>query len=296
MKLNADLDEFCCTGKKSLTIAKTSTKLKAKLYKNDADLTAKLASFREEIDELQQKLYAQNRQGILFVFQAMDAAGKDGTIRHVLSGVNPAGVEVREFKRPSEEELDHDYLWRCQKAMVQRGRIGIFNRSYYEEVLVCRVHPDIVKDYQRLPAAATKDMKGFYKARIAAIASYEDYLADNGIKVVKFFLNVSKKEQKQRFLERIQTPEKNWKFNLGDVKERQHWDAYMDAYEKAINGTATKKSPWYVIPADDKGTMRLLVSAAILREMSQLDLKWPTLPAEQKAELAEAEKLLLAET
>jgi PPK2 family polyphosphate:nucleotide phosphotransferase len=295
MKLNADLDSFCYQGKKAFHISKTPTKPSGKLYKNETELTTKLATFREEINEQQQKLFAQNRHGVLLIFQAMDAAGKDGTIRHVMSGVNPAGVEVHDFKRPSEEELDHDFLWRCQKCMVQRGRIGIFNRSYYEEVLVCRVHPEIVQQYQRLPAKATKDMKSLYKGRLKAMANYEGYLADNGITVIKFFLHVSKEEQKKRFLERIREPEKNWKFNAGDVKERQHWEAYQEAYEKAINGTASKQSPWYVIPADDKGAMRLLVSAAILREMEKLDLKWPELPAEEKAALAAMEKALLAE-
>ncbi len=295
MKFSPDLDAFCFRGKQPFKIAKAPTDLKTKPYTDDADMLAKLEATRDEIDELQQMLYAQNRRGILFVFQAMDAAGKDGTIRHVLTGVNPAGVEVHEFKRPSEEELDHDFLWRCQKNMVQRGRIGIFNRSYYEEVLVCRVHPEIVTKVQRLPEASVKDLKQTFKDRLRAMADYEQYLAENGITVVKFFLNVSKKEQKSRFLDRIREPEKNWKFNLGDVKERAFWNEYQEAYEKAINATATKRSPWYVIPADDKASMRLLVSAAVVRELKALDLKWPELPVEQKASLAEAEKFLLNE-
>jgi PPK2 family polyphosphate:nucleotide phosphotransferase len=295
MKLPIDVAEFRHTGTKKFKIDKAPTSLSKKLYKDSADLNLKLQKAREEIDELQQKMYAHDRYGLQVIFQAMDAAGKDGTIRHVMSGINPGGVEIHNFKRPSDDELDHDYLWRCQKVACPRGRIGIFNRSYYEEVLVCRVHPEIVTKYQRLPAASTRDMKSLYASRLRDISRYEEYLHGNGIRVVKFFLHVSKEEQKNRFLDRIREPSKNWKFNSADVKERGFWDDYMSAYEKAINGTASKLCPWYAIPADDKGAMRLLVSAAILHELGQLDLKWPQLPPEQKADLAEAEKLLLAE-
>jgi PPK2 family polyphosphate:nucleotide phosphotransferase len=240
-------------------------------------------------------MYADDRRGLLLVFQAMDAAGKDGTVRHVMSGINPGGVEVQNFKRPSEEELDHDYLWRCMKVAPPRGRIGIFNRSYYEEVLVCKVHPEIVTKYQRLPLDATEKMGTLFEQRYEDIANYESYLTRNGITVVKFFLNVSKAEQKARFLERIDTQSKNWKFNPGDVQERSHWHAYMDAYQEAINATATKQSPWYVVPADDKGDMRLIISAAILQHLQAMDLHWPKLPADLIAGLAAAKATLLAE-
>jgi PPK2 family polyphosphate:nucleotide phosphotransferase len=295
MKLTIDPSPFCQSGKHAFKIAKASTKLKKHLYKDDADLKKKLAAYQDEIDELQQKMYAQDRYGLLVIFQAMDAAGKDGTIRHVMGGINPGGVEVQNFKRPSDEELDHDYLWRCMKVTPPRGRIGIFNRSYYEEVLVCKVHPSIVTEGQRLPQEATQKMGRLWEKRYQDISNFESYLTNNGIQVVKFFLHVSKEEQKQRFLERIDTPAKNWKFNLGDVKERAFWKDYMKAYEEAINQTATKDSPWYVIPADDKGDMRLLVSAAILAQLKELELAWPELPKEQLASLAEAKAALLAE-
>lgn len=295
MTPSIDPKPFRCNGMKALKLSKETAKLKTRLYKNDADLKSKLAAYQDAIDTLQQKMYAQDRYGLLVIFQAMDAAGKDGTIRSVMTGINPGGVEVQNFKRPSEEELDHDYLWRCMKVMPPRGRIGIFNRSYYEEVLVCKVHPEIVTKGQRLPAEATQHLEKLFAHRYEDITRFEEYLTRNGIHVVKFFLNVSKAEQKKRFLERIDTPAKNWKFNVGDVKERARWDDYMRAYQDAINATASKSAPWYVIPADDKGDMRLLVSAAILQHLKDMELKWPTLPPEQVASLAEAKAQLLAE-
>ncbi len=295
MKLDIDLKDFAVAGKEKFRIKKAATSLKRRLYSSDEDLKKRLEEFREEIDELQQKMFAHDRHGLLVIFQAMDAAGKDGTLRHVMSGINPGGVEVHFFKRPSEEELDHDFLWRCQKVATPRGRIGIFNRSYYEEVLVCRVHPEIVTKYQRLPEGATRKLDKLWPQRLEDIRHYESYLAANGIHVVKFFLHVSKGEQKKRFLERIDTPSKNWKFNAGDVAEREHWDAYMDAYEAAINATGTNEAPWYVVPADDKGDMRLIVSKIILEHLEDLNLKWPVLAKEQQASLAECRKRLLAE-
>ena len=295
MKLNIDPSPYRINGKEKFKIAKAPTKRSGRLYKNEADLKLKLEAYQKEIDELQQKMYADDRKGLLLIFQAMDAAGKDGTIRNVMSGINPGGIEVQNFKRPSEEELDHDYLWRCMKVTPPRGRIGIFNRSYYEEVLVCKVHPEIVTKYQRLPMDATKKMGKLYEQRYEDIANFETYLTNNGITVVKFFLNVSKAEQKERFLERIDEPAKNWKFNLGDVKERAYWDAYMDAYQDAIRATATPNCPWYAVPADDKGDMRLIVSAAILHHMKEMNLNWPQLPEDQVASLATAKAALLAE-
>ncbi len=243
----------------------------------------------EQLAELQDKLYAQDHWGLLLIFQAMDAAGKDGTIKHVMSGVNPQGVQVYSFKSPSPEELDHDYLWRCMKCVPERGRIGIFNRSYYEEVLVVRVHPEYLEG-QKVPDEL-KD-KGIWKQRFEDISNYERYLSNNGIAVCKFFLNVSKQEQKKRFLERLDKPEKNWKFSAADVQERQRWDDYMDAYEDMIRHTAKKFAPWYVVPADNKWFTRLVVSAAVTDALLQINPKYPKVDDEAKKRLAEARKLL----
>ena len=295
MKLKLDLDAFRVPTKhKPFKLGKVPTKVKD-LYKDAAHYDSLLGEFRCEINDLQQMMFAHNRYGALFIFQAMDAAGKDGTIQHVMSGINPEGVEVHSFKQPSVEELDHDYLWRSSQKMPPRGRIGIFNRSYYEEVLVCKVHPHIVLEQQRLPAEATKDMAKLFKKRYEDITNFEAYAHRNGIRVVKFMLHVSKTEQKKRFLERIDTPSKNWKFNAGDVAERGHWDKYMVAYEDAIKATATEKSPWYVVPADDKKNMRLIVSAAILAELKTLALHWPYLRKGQRAQLEQSKAALLAE-
>jgi PPK2 family polyphosphate:nucleotide phosphotransferase len=243
-----------------------------------------------DLQKLQDLLYADNRWSVLLIFQAMDAAGKDSTIEHVMSGVNPQGCQVHAFKRPSEEELDHDFLWRTTKALPERGRIGIFNRSYYEEVLVVRVHPRIL-DKQRLPKDLIHD--DIWDRRLKDIRRYEAYLGRQGVKVVKFFLNVGKKEQKRRLLERIDDPAKNWKFETGDLAERALWETYMEAYEAAIRGTATKKAPWYVIPADDKKFMRVAVMAAIRRELRKLDLAYPELAVDERAKLAEARRQLV---
>jgi PPK2 family polyphosphate:nucleotide phosphotransferase len=237
-------------------------------------------------------MYAQDRYALLLVFQAMDAAGKDGTIQHVMSGINPHGVEVTAFKKPSEEELDHDYLWRTTKALPGRGIVGIFNRSYYEEVLVVRVHPEILES-QRLPEGTLDHLPALWKRRFGEIRNFEEHQEANGMRIVKFFLHVSKAEQKKRFLDRIDDPSKNWKFNAGDLKERACWAEYQEAYEEAITATASKASPWYIIPADDKGDMRLLVSAAILSEMKRLRLAWPVLPLDQQASLASCREELL---
>jgi PPK2 family polyphosphate:nucleotide phosphotransferase len=233
----------------------------------------------------QDKLYAQNRWAVLLVFQAMDAAGKDGTIKHVMSGVNPQGCQVYSFKAPSPEELDHDFLWRCARALPERGRIGIFNRSYYEEVLVVRVHSHFLRE-QRLPPRLIR--RDIWDVRLADIAGFERYLAHNGTLVLKFFLNVSRREQKRRFMERLDEPEKNWKFSAADVKERGHWRAYMRAYEEAIRATATKHSPWYVVPADNKWYTRLIVAAAIVEALEGLGVQYPKLDAAQRRELAAA--------
>jgi PPK2 family polyphosphate:nucleotide phosphotransferase len=240
----------------------------------------------------QDKLYAQDRWGLLLVFQAMDAAGKDSTIRHVMSGVNPQGCQVTSFKQPSAEELDHDYLWRYMRALPERGRIGIFNRSYYEEVLVVRVHEQILAG-QKLPRElVTRDI---WKQRLQDIAGYEEYLSRNGIAVLKFFLHVSRDEQKKRFMERLDQPEKNWKFSAADVRERQYWARYMAAYEDAIRATATGHAPWYVVPADNKWFTRLVVAAAIVDRLERLNLAYPKVDAAKRKELAAARAQLLAE-
>ena len=246
----------------------------------------------ERLRALQDRLYAQDRWGVLLVLQAMDAAGKDGTIKHVMSGVNPQGCEVYPFKAPSSEELDHDFLWRCVPCLPNRGHIGIFNRSYYEEVLVVRVHPEILRA-QKLPAELVT--KGIWKQRYADIANFERYLSRQGTVIRKFFLNVSKKEQKRRFLERIEQPEKNWKFSAADAKERGYWDDYMDAYEDAIRATATPDAPWYVVPADNKWFTRLVVAAAVVATLEELDLSYPKLGKKQLAELAAARAALETE-
>ncbi|HEX2749953.1 MAG TPA: polyphosphate kinase 2 family protein [Verrucomicrobiales bacterium] len=295
MKTSIDPGDFRYTGKGSCNPAKIPTALKKNLYRDDATLEKHLSSFREEIDELQQKMFAHDRYSLLLIFQAMDAAGKDGTIKHVISGINPHGVEVHAFKRPGDEELDHDYLWRTTKVLPSRGKVGIFNRSYYEEVLVCRVHPEIVTKYQRLPEETTSKLDELWPRRFKEIRNFEAMLHANGTRVVKFFLHVSKEEQKKRLLKRIDTPAKNWKFNTGDLAERALWKDYMRAYEEALEGTATKDSPWYVVPADDKGNMRLIVSAVILHEIARMKMKWPVLPPDQQAALGAARKTLMEE-
>jgi PPK2 family polyphosphate:nucleotide phosphotransferase len=242
--------------------------------------------------EMQDKLYAQDRWAVLLVFQAMDAAGKDGTIKHVMSGVNPQGCEVASFKAPSSEELDHDFLWRCMPWLPNRGHIGIFNRSYYEEVLVVRVHPEYLAA-QKLPPELVG--KRIWEERYRDINNFERYLARNGTLIRKFFLHVSKAEQKKRFLERLTEPQKHWKFSAADVRERAHWDEYMAAYEDMIRATAAPHAPWYVVPADNKWFTRLVVAAAVVEALESLDLRYPKVDKKKRAELAESRRLLLRE-
>jgi len=249
-----------------------------------------LASGILALAELQDKLYAQDKWGVLLIFQAMDAAGKDGAIKHVMSGVNPQGCQVYSFKSPSAEDLDHDYLWRCMKCLPNRGQIGIFNRSYYEEVLVVRVHPEFLKK-QKLPLEVVD--KKIWENRFEDIRNFEQYLTRNGVIVRKFFLHVSKKEQKRRFLERIDDPLKNWKFSSNDAAERDYWDDYMKAYEEMIQETATKDSPWYVVPADNKWFTRVVVGAAVIEALADLDLAYPEVGEDKLKELAAAKKKLL---
>ncbi|ANM31537.1 phosphate:nucleotide phosphotransferase [Acidobacteria bacterium Mor1] len=255
-------------------------------------LKEELAEVQEELDDLQRRLYAHDRYSVLLVFQAMDAAGKDGTIRAVMSGINPAGCQVFSFKKPSSEELDHDFLWRTARRLPERGRIGIFNRSYYEEVLVVRVHPGIL-DGQRLPADV--DREKIWKHRMSSIRDHEKHLARNGTLILKFFLNVSRDEQKRRFLSRIDEPEKNWKFSVADVKERGYWKDYMKAYQEALNETSRPWAPWYAIPADDKPFMRLTVAKILRDNLIALGLRYPNLADEDKARLQEMRDLLTNE-
>ncbi|MEI8382539.1 MAG: polyphosphate kinase 2 family protein [Planctomycetota bacterium] len=247
----------------------------------------------EELSEAQQLLYAADSWSVLVILQAMDAAGKDGTVKHVLSGVNPQGIHVTNFKRPSEEELDHDFLWRCSKALPERGRIGIFNRSYYEEVLTVKVHPELVTN-ERLPDA-DPDRKKFWKNRYESINDFERHLSRNGTRVIKFFLNVSREEQKRRQLERINDPKKNWKFAAADLVERAHWDQYMDAYETLLRETSTRQAPWYIIPADKKWVCRSLVAEILAYEIRQLNLEYPKLTEAQMQVLADCKVQLEAE-
>ncbi len=252
-------------------------------------------ALEDEVDalaDLQRRLYASDQHSLLLVFQAMDAAGKDGTVRAVMSGVNPAGCEVHSFKKPSADELDHDFLWRSAVRLPQRGRIGIFNRSYYEEVLVVRVHPGYLA-YQRLPQLPP--LETVWEHRYESIRDHEKHLARNGTVVVKFWLNVSHAEQKRRFLARIDEPEKNWKFSSGDLEERQHWPAYMEAYESALNATSRSCAPWYAIPADDKPYMRLQVARVIRKTLESLDLEYPELDPEERAKLEASAARLNAE-
>jgi PPK2 family polyphosphate:nucleotide phosphotransferase len=256
---------------------------------NENEATDLLRQGIEVLSDLQEKLYGHNRWALLLIFQAMDAAGKDSTIKHVMSGVNPQGVQVSSFKQPSQEELDHDFQWRTHKQLPERGRIGIFNRSYYEETLVVRVHEEYLHG-ERIPETLiTRDI---WKQRYEDINAFERYASRNGIAIRKFFLHVSKDEQRRRFRKRIEDPSKNWKFSLTDVRERAHWAEYMEAYEDTIRHTATPHAPWYVVPADHKWFTRLVVASAVIDALDDLDLDYPKLEPKKKQELAEAQQLL----
>ncbi len=257
--------------------------------KHSADLLQRAV---EEMAKLQDMLYAQDRWALLLIFQAMDAAGKDGTIKHVMSGVNPQGCQVYSFKTPSKEELDHDFLWRTTRCLPERGRIGIFNRSYYEEVLVVRVHKNLLES-ERIPDELVG--KRIWEKRYQDINDFERYLSRNGTVIRKFFLHVSKEEQKKRFLERLEQPEKNWKFSAADVHERQYWDDYQQAYEEMIRNTATEHAPWFVVPADHKWFTRLVVSAVIVDALKELKLSYPKVDRKQRDELKQARRLLEGE-
>ncbi|MGB5323999.1 MAG: PPK2 family polyphosphate kinase [Pseudomonadales bacterium] len=286
-----DVSDFCYNGDRKFVIGECATSI-GKLYEDKRDYARLLDEYQDAIDALQNKMYAHDRYGMLLIFQAMDAAGKDGTIRHVMSGVNPHGVFVSSFKKPSDEELDHSYLWRTNREMPARGRLRIFNRSYYEEVLVVRVHPEILTRYQRIPDELKTDTNRVWQQRYSDIRAMEQYEANNGIVIVKFFLNLSRDEQRRRFIDRIERQEKNWKFSEADVNERAYWDDYMEAYEAAINNTASRHAPWYVIPADNKRSMRLLVSRVVLQHLESLPMCYPKLGQAQLDKLATLKKAL----
>ena len=286
---NTDARRFLVRPGRELKLARCPTDV-PKLYRNEKDAEEQLARQVARTSELQDVLYASDRHSLLLIFQAMDAAGKDGAIKHVLSGVNPLGCQVSSFKQPSAEELDHDFLWRTTLRLPERGRIGIFNRSYYEEVLVVRVHPQYLAA-QRLPEGAV-EARDFWEGRLRSIRDHEAHLHRNGTRILKFFLHVSHDEQRKRFLDRIDHPDKNWKFNLGDVEERGYWDDYMRAYEQALAATSTQDSPWYVIPADDKKNARLLISQAMNATLESMGLAYPKLDRKRLAELKAARKLL----
>lgn len=275
----------------SFTVASSSTK-PPESAKGSKNHKKGLEEIIEELRDLQRILYAHDRHAILLIFQAMDAAGKDSTIRAVMTGINPAGCQVYSFKKPSAKELDHDFLWRTNKCLPERGRIGIFNRSYYEEVLVVRVHPEIL-NYQNLPDPI--NFETIWQERYQTICDVEKHLARNGTVILKFWLNVSKEEQKNRFLNRLDEQEKHWKWSSSDLQERKHWDDYMLAYEMAINATSKTWAPWYVIPADDKPFMRYSVAKIIKKTLQSLNLKYPTLDTKERENLSKARKQLLAD-
>jgi PPK2 family polyphosphate:nucleotide phosphotransferase len=275
---------------KKVEIREWPTKVEP-FFKSKKEYKKLLGSHVKELTSLQRLHYASDRYALLLILQGMDAAGKDGIIRHVMSGVNPQGCQVFSFKQPSSEELDHDFLWRTTKQLPERGRIGIFNRSYYEEVLIVRVHPEIL-DNQKLPEELEKK-QSLWKNRYRSIVDLEEHLYNNGTRIVKVFLHLSKDEQKRRFLERIDDPEKNWKFSQADIHEREYWDQYMKAYEECMNATSTGHAPWYVVPADDKKNARLIVSQIILDTFNGLKMAYPEVTAEQEQELKSAKEELL---
>lgn len=276
------------------TVSEFDTHFTGDLTKQEVG--ALLAEDIEKLSALQGKLYAQDRYSVLVIFQAMDAAGKDGTIKHVMSGINPQGCQVYSFKQPSAEELDHDYLWRINRCLPERGRIGIFNRSQYEDVLIAKVHPEIILSNKLPGVTSLEDVTPkFWKKRYRQINDYERYLTENGTIVIKFFLNVSKDEQKRRFLARLEDEAKNWKFSTSDLKERSYWDDYMKAYSDMLTHTSTEDAPWYVIPADNKWFMRYAVGRILCERMGELDLHYPEMPVEARHKIDDFKKALLDE-
>lgn len=280
--MKIESNDYLVSENEEVDLSKIATRVKP-FYDSKSDYNDKLNKYKIEMSELQNMFYAQDRYSLLLIFQAMDAAGKDGAIKHVMSGINPQGCQVFSFKQPSAEELDHDFLWRTTCRLPERGRIGIFNRSYYEEVLVVKVHPELLK-YQNLPEEI-ENGHNLWEKRYESIETFERHLHRNGTRVLKFFLNVSFEEQAKRFLDRIEEPDKNWKMSLGDIKERQYWSEYMKAYQSCFKATSTKNAPWYIIPADDKKNARLIISQIILEAFNQMDLKYPEASEDHRQEL-----------
>jgi len=288
MKINSE--SFKVAPDSKINLKKWDTRIDP-LYQSKEHYESLLAEHVKQLQRMQSMLYASNDHSLLIILQAMDAAGKDSVIKHVMSGVNPQGCQVYSFKHPSAKELEHDFLWRSTQCLPERGQIGIFNRSYYEEVLIVRVHPEILQA-QNLPNYITRQ-KDFWRKRFDSILDFEKHLDRNGTKVIKFFLHLSKEEQRQRFLSRIDEPEKNWKISIADVKERQYWDDYMDAYAECIDATSTEDAPWYIIPADDKKNARLLISDAILKTLKDLKISYPKADKNRERELMALRELLL---
>lgn len=287
------ISKYKVDGDKKVKLSSFPTNSKADKVDKE-EIIKKTAENLQEMGLLQERLYAEGKEGLLIVLQAIDAAGKDSTIKHVMSGVNPQGVDVVSFKAPNSEELSHDFLWRIVKALPARGKIGLFNRSHYEDVLVVQVH-EMNKSYKMASRVVDMDTKKFFKKRYKHIKNFEEYLYDNSYRVVKIFLNVSKDEQKKRFLERIDNPEKNWKFESGDLKERALWDEYHEVFEEMINKTASPEAPWYVIPADQKWYTRYLVSEVIVQALRDINPQYPEMPEEEKQKLAECKEILMNE-
>lgn len=289
-----DVDEFRVPSGKKVDLEKWPTLVKP-VYGSKKEYRSLLRKQVEELSALQRLHYASNRSAVLLIFQAMDAAGKDGAISHVMSGVNPQGCQVFSFKHPSATELEHDFLWRTTRSLPERGRIGIFNRSYYEEVLIVRVHPEILRT-QGLPGELLLDEEDVWRGRFESIVNLESHLHRNGTRIIKFFLHLSKEEQRRRFLERIDEPDKNWKFSLADVEERKFWKHYREAYEACLGATSTKQAPWYIVPADDKENARLIISEILLAAFKKLKMAYPTSSAERRRELQLIRKKLMEET
>jgi PPK2 family polyphosphate:nucleotide phosphotransferase len=293
MNVETGLDKFRVSPGKKVDLAKWATSVDP-LFESKENYRELLKQYRDEISDYQRVLYAHDRYALLLIFQGMDTAGKDGAIRHVMSGVNPQGCQVYSFKQPSHEELDHDFLWRTTVRLPERGRIGIFNRSYYEEVLIARIIPEVL-DNQKLPAECVGP-KTIWKERFSDIVNFEDYLHRNGTRVVKFFLHVSKEEQRKRFLSRIDKPEKNWKLVPADIEMRQHWDDFQDAYADCLGATSSEVAPWYVVPADDKHNARLIVSHVITETLSKLKMSYPESTKKHRKRLKAARRALEAES
>ncbi|MBK9448619.1 MAG: polyphosphate kinase 2 family protein [Bacteroidetes bacterium] len=291
MESKIKIEDFRYAPGKSANLSKIPTEI-PDVYKNKDEYEDLMGEYTEKMQSLQDMLYAYDRYSLLLIFQGMDTAGKDGAIKHVMSGINVTGVQVFTFKRPSDMELDHDWMWRTTCCLPERGRIGIFNRSYYEEVLVVKVHPEILRNYQRIPKDLIADENKIWEDRYKDINNFEDFQHRNGCRVVKFFLNISKEEQKRRLLDRIDQPEKNWKMSLQDVEERKDWEKYMDCYQELLDKTSSPNSPWYVIPANDKKNARLIISRIILGELKSLDMHFPEVTDEFRAKLKAVKDVL----